>query len=110
MRQKGIAAALLLLALSLTACSSTKNSSSRGLRVLDAVVLEREYEAPSTGGASYGASGSWYLVFEARDGEATARYRFSVTRQQYYRYPEGTHVQIVLADYLLREIRPVPGS
>ncbi len=109
MRQKGIAAALLLVALSFTACSSTKGSSARGFRVLDAVVVERERETPGTGGAGYGGSGNWYLVFEARDGEATARYRFPVTRQQYFRYPEGTRVQLVLADDLLREIRPAPG-
>ncbi len=111
MRQKEIVAALALLALALgaAACSSTKNSSGRGFRVLDAVVVEREFEAPGTGSAGYGGSGNWYLVFEARDGEATARYRYPVTRQQYYRYPEGARVQLVLADDRLREIRPVTG-
>jgi hypothetical protein len=112
MRQKGIARALLLLVLGLTACSSAsvKDSSPQGLRILDAVVLERQYEAPTTGGASLETSGSWYMVFEAREGEATARYRFSVTRQQYIRFPEGTRVQIVLSDHSLREIRSAPGS
>lgn len=110
MRRKEIVAALALLALALgaAACSSTKDSS-LGVRVLDAVVVEREYEAPGTGSAGYRGSGNWYLVFEAREGEAIARYRYPVTRQQYFRYPEGTRVQLVLADNLLREIRPVPG-
>ena len=111
MRQREIVAALvpLVLALGEAACSSTKDPS-LGVRVLAAVVVEREYEAPGTGSASYRGSGNWYLVFEAREGQATAHYRYQVTRQQYFRYPEGTRVQIVLADNLLREIRPLPGS
>ncbi|HSS44456.1 MAG TPA: hypothetical protein VLO07_03860 [Thermoanaerobaculia bacterium] len=110
MKRRGAIAALvpLVLALGEAACSSTKDPS-LGVRVLDAVVVEREYEAPGTGNADYRGSGHWYLVFEAREGEATARYRYQVTRQQYYRYPEGSRVQIVLADNLLREIRPAPG-
>ncbi|MGH9317695.1 MAG: hypothetical protein ACRD1P_11395 [Thermoanaerobaculia bacterium] len=110
MRQRGIVAALvpLVLALGEAACSSTKDPS-LGVRVLDAVVVEREYEAPGTGSADYRGSGNWYLLFEAREGQATARYRYQVTRQQYFHYPEGTRVQLVLADNLLREIRPAPG-
>ena len=107
MRHKRVVATLLLV-LSVAGCSSTKDPS-RGTRVLDAVVVEREYEAPGTGGANYRGSGNWYLVFETKEGEATARYRYQVTRQQYSRYPEGTRVQIVLVDDLLREIRPAPG-
>ncbi|MGH9368335.1 MAG: hypothetical protein ACRD3M_11740 [Thermoanaerobaculia bacterium] len=70
-------------------------------------MIEREYNAPgSEGGGSYRGSGSWYLSFEAQDGDKTVHYRFPVTQQQYFRYPEGTRVQIVLADDRLREIRP----
>jgi hypothetical protein len=110
MRQKGIVTALALgvLVLAVAACTSTKDPS-RGSRVLDAVVVEREYEAPGNGPSGYAGSGNWYLVFEAKEGEATARYRYQVTREQYYRYPEGTRVQIVLLDNLLRDIRPAPG-
>ncbi len=100
-------AAFVLGALALEACSAAKDAS-RGFRTLDAVVVDREYEPPGTGGASFAGSGNWYLVFEAKDGDATARYRFPVTRQQYQRFPEGTRVQLVLADERLREIRPVP--
>ena len=109
MRPKEMVAALLLLVLSVVACSSTKDSS-LGVRVLDAVVVEREHEAPGTGSASYRGSGNWYLVFEAREGDATARYRYQVTREQYFHYQEGTRVRLVLADNLLREIRPLPDA
>ena len=100
-------AAFLLPVLAIVACSAAKDGS-RGFRTLDAVVVDREYEPPGTGSASFAGSGNWYLVFEATDGEATARYRFPVTRQQYQRFPEGTRVQLVMADERLREIRPVP--
>jgi len=111
MRRRRIIAMFTLLVLAAVACTSTKTKdSSLGVRVLEAVVVEREFEAPGTGGTSDRSSGSWYLVFEAREGEATAHYRYQVTRQQYFRFPEGTRVQLVLADNLLREIRPLPGS
>ncbi len=86
----------------------TPSAAERGFRVLDAVVVDRLYEPPGTAGTSLGGPGNWYLDFEAKDGEATVHYHFPVTRQQYYRYVEGTHVQLVLADDRLREIRPVP--
>ncbi len=102
------------LALLAAACASSgkpsrakSQSSDRGSRVLNAVVTEREYAAPgSTGGGGYGSSGSYYLSFEAQDGEKTVHYRFPVTRQQYFRNPEGTRVQILLLDEQLRDIRP----
>ena len=104
-------AGALVLALSLAAvlagCSSAPTKPGTGFRTLDATVAGRDHEAPGTGGASYAGTGNYYLVFEARDGEATATFRFQVTKAQYDRYTEGSHVQIVLADNELRDIRPL---
>jgi hypothetical protein len=89
------------------ASKPSDKASDKGFRVLTAVVTEREYDAPgSTGGGGYGSSGSYYLSFEAEDGDKTVHYRFPVTRQQYFRNPEGTRVQITLAGNDLRDIRP----
>ncbi len=98
--------AIRLLVLGIAACSST-NPSGKGFRALEAVVVERIYEPPGSPGTSFAGSGAWYLVFEAKDGEATAHYRFPVTQLQYNRYTEGSHVELVLADDRLREIRPL---
>jgi hypothetical protein len=101
------------LALSAGACASsgtakTGSKSSEGAQVIRAVVTERQYDAPgSPGGGSYRSSGSWYLSFEAQEGDKTVHYRFPVTRQQYFRYPEGTRVELLLHGNLLREIRSV---
>lgn len=90
-----------------SSATSSSDSSHHGTRVLNAVVTQRDYEAPgSSAGGSYAGSGSWYLEFEAEDGSATVHYRFPVTRQQYARYPEGSRVQIVVMDNILQEIRP----
>jgi len=97
------------------ACASSKGGAAaakrpddHGSKVLTAVVTEREYASPgSRSGGSYAGSGAWYLGFEAEDGDRTIHYRFPVTRNQYFRYPEGTRVQLVLLDDQLREIRPV---
>jgi hypothetical protein len=99
----GLAAALLG-----SGCASSASSSSHsGSKVLQAVVVDREYEPPgSQGGGSYRGSGSYYLSFEAQEGDRTVRYRFPVTHQQYGRYTEGTRVELVLLDDYLREIRP----
>ena len=106
--------ALLSLALAglAAACASSSKSrapgsaSDSGSKVLQAVVTEREFEGPgSAGGGSMRGSGTWYLAFEAQDGDKTVHYRFAVSQQQYFRYPEGTHVEIVLSDERLREIR-----
>ena len=59
-------------------------------------------EGPGQGGASYAGTGNYYMVFETREGEATARYRFQVTRQQWFRFPEGSHVRITLTTTSLR--------
>ncbi len=101
-----IAAALVALILLSAACASSKDSS-RGFKSLEATVVDREHEAPGTGGASFAGTGNYYLVFEARDGDATVRYRFQVTLIQYNRYVEGSRVQLLIADNLLRDIRPL---
>jgi hypothetical protein len=115
-----LAAAVLAAALFAAGCASSKSAAAdppnstpkksaadRGNKILTAVVTEREFASPgSAGGGSYAGSGSWYLSFEAQDGDRTVHYRFSVTRNQYFRYPEGSRVQLVLLDDQLREIRP----
>ncbi len=101
-----MAAALVALVLLSAACASSKDSS-RGFKSLEATVVDREHEAPGTRGASFAGTGNYYLVFEARDGDATVRYRFQVTLSQYNRYVEGSRVQLLIADNLLRDIRPL---
>ncbi len=106
-RLRSAAAALGLLVILSTACA-TSTSSHAGSKVLDAVVSGREYEPPgSQGGGSYRSFGTYYLSFEAQDGDRSVNYRFPVTQKQYARYPEGSRVQLVLLDDFLREIRPV---
>jgi hypothetical protein len=99
----------------LVACSAHPKSSNpskagKGSRVLEAVVVERIYEPPGSGGTSYRSAGSWSLVFEAKDGEATVHYRFPVTHQQFNRFVEGTRIELVMSDDQLREIRPLPTT
>jgi hypothetical protein len=104
------ARALAILAVVLAGCASkpsTPNPSQagKGSRVVDAVVVDRRYEAP-TGGSGYRSLGTYFLSFEARDGEATVHYEFPVTRDQYNHYAEGSHVQLVMSNDELRDIRP----
>lgn len=114
MRQSRRAGVLVgALSIALAASCATKGAvksesgAGKGFRALEAVVVGREYLPPGSPGTSISGSGSWYLDFEARDGEATAHYRFPVNRDQYNRFPEGTRVQLILADDRLREIRPL---
>ena len=89
-----------------SACASSKDPM-LGHKALEATVVERRYDPPGTNGASYRGSGNYYLVFEAREGEATARYTFQVTQSQYQRFQEGANVQIILVDSNLRDIRKI---
>jgi hypothetical protein len=91
-----------------SACSSTKGPKDPGLgvRVLDAVVVERGQDAPSRSSGYSSGSGMYYLVFETREGDATARYRFEVTRQQWFRFQEGARVRVTLNNNILQDIRP----
>jgi len=102
-------AAVLLSVLMTASCASsgkTSHPSDSGAHVLKAIVTEREFSGPGTaGGGSMRGSGSWYLSFEAQDGDKIVHYRFQVTQQQYFRYPEGSSVEIVVGDNELHEIR-----
>jgi hypothetical protein len=105
-----IAAAVLATALAgSVACSSTPsnpNSSAakdREFKTVEATVVNREQERPAT------MSGNpvYYLEFEAREGDANTHYRFEVNQTQYNRYVEGSHVQLIIGDNRLRDIRLV---
>ena len=86
---------------------SKAGSSDRDTQQLRAVVIGREYHPPgSTSGGGMRGSGTWYLSLEAQDGDKTVHYHFSVTQQQYGRFPEGTRVLIVVGDNELRQIQP----
>jgi|SRR5450432_845095 len=89
------------------ASNAASKDPSKGYQTLDATVVGRDFEPPGKGGTSYGGEGTYYLVFEAREGEANASYRFPVTRVQYQRYVEGSHVQLFIANHELRDIRPI---
>jgi hypothetical protein len=80
--------------------SAKKPDKGGGFRVLDAVVVEREAQA-----GGYQGTMIYTMGFEARDGEATAHLRYEVTKDQYFRYQEGAHVKLYLADNRLRDIK-----
>ena len=106
---------LVLGAAGLTACSSgssssapksaPKKNSGEGVRVLECVVVERGQGAPSRS-SGYSSGETYYLVFETKEGEATARYQYEVTRQQWFRYPEGSRVRVTLNNNILQNIQP----
>lgn len=109
----GLAAVALAFLVSAACASSgaaknpTRADADRGFKTLEATVTDREHDMPGAGGAGFAGTGNYYLSFEARDGEATAHYRFQVTKGQYDRYPEGSHVQLVIGNHELRDIRPL---
>jgi hypothetical protein len=120
-------AVLLAVLLGGGACASSKTSSTpstdlaaapappkkkkdTGVKILRGVVVERERDSPGESGTGFQGTGSYYLVFEVRDGEATARYRYQVTQQQWFRYPEGSPVRITLQNNFLQDIKPDTGS
>jgi hypothetical protein len=80
--------------------SAKKPDKGGGFRVLEAVVVEREAKA-----GGYQGTMIYTMGFEARDGEATAHLRYEVTKDQYFRYQEGAHVRLYLADNRLRDIK-----
>jgi hypothetical protein len=104
---RAVAISLLLATLLVPACASSSKDPFVGTKSIDATVVERQYDPPGSGGASYAGSGNYYLVFEGKEGEATSHYRFPVTHQQYNRFPEGSHVQLIIVDNNLRQIRSV---
>ncbi|HEY1433856.1 MAG TPA: hypothetical protein VGG65_00695 [Thermoanaerobaculia bacterium] len=104
------AAAASLLCVVLAGCASSatkKTDPGLGTRVLDCVVVGREKDSPGSNGASYRGNGNYYLVFEAREGQATSRYRLEVSHQQYSRFEEGSRVRITLQNNILTDIHPL---
>jgi hypothetical protein len=107
MPRTALPAALLLTTVGIAACASASKDPFLGAKSVDATVVERQYDPPGTGGASYAGTGIYYLLFEGKEGDATVHYRFRVTRQQYIRFEEGSRVQLVIVDGNLRDIRPL---
>jgi hypothetical protein len=100
----------LLASLVLASCASSgtkKTDAGLGTRVLDCVVASREHDASGSGSGTYrGGTGSYYIVFRTHEGQATATYRFEVTRQQYQRFEEGDRVKVTLNNNILVNIQP----
>jgi len=114
MRTRSLPALALLALVAVAACSSggsktTKADPTLGTRTLICTVSQKEHDTSgSSGAASYRnpGTGNYYIVFEAREGQATSRYRFEVTRQQYARYEEGDRVRLTLNNNILVNIQP----
>ena len=102
--------ALLAAAVLITACASSgKKDAGLGVRTLDCTVVERMQSSPGSSGTSrsYATTGDYTMVFETKEGEATARYTFQVNRTQWFRFPEGSHVRITLNNNILTDIRSI---
>jgi hypothetical protein len=104
----GLAAAATFFLLLSGACASSakKPDSGLGTRVLECVVSEHEHDSSGSSASAYRGTGSYYIVFEAREGQATSRYRLEVTRQQYQRFQDGDRVKITLNNNILTNIQP----
>jgi hypothetical protein len=87
-----------------SAAPATKKDSGIGTRTLECVIEEKGTENPSNA-SGYRTGGNYYMVFEAREGQATSRYRLEVTRQQWQRFQEGQRVKITLNNNILVDIR-----
>ena len=102
--------ALLATAVLVAACASSgKKDPGLGVRTLDCTVVERMQSSPGSSGTSraYATTGDYTMVFETKEGEATARYTFQVNRTQWARFPEGSRVRITLNNNILTDIRPI---
>ncbi|HTR04682.1 MAG TPA: hypothetical protein VMN82_15960 [Thermoanaerobaculia bacterium] len=111
MKRVLLAAPALLVAALTAACASggaKAKDPGLGRRTLDCVVVQREHDAAGSSASSYRGSGtgSYYMVFETREGQATSRYRLEVTRQQYQRFEEGDRVKITLDNNILVNVQP----
>ncbi len=116
MDNRRLSAALLVSTLLVGACASSAKTSAvsapppakkdggLGTRTLECVIEEKGTEGPSTA-SGYRTGGNYYMVFEAREGQATSRYRLEVTRQQWQRFQEGQRVKITLNNNILTDIR-----
>jgi hypothetical protein len=111
MRRNFSTAAILVLGVIAAACASSKSPKDPGLgiRTIECTVVERQQTGPGSGGTSrsYSSTGDYTMVFEAKEGDATARYTFEVNRTQWFRYPEGSHVRITLNNNILTDIRSI---
>jgi hypothetical protein len=110
MRRKIPTAAILLASLIAAACASGgKKDPGLGVRTLDCTVIERQQASPGSSGTSrsYSTTGDYYMVFETKEGDATARYTFQVNRTQWFRFPEGSRVRITLNNNILTDIRSI---
>jgi hypothetical protein len=96
----------ILATLLVASCASKPGSAGTGTKVLEGVVAERDHDAPGTGGASFQGTGNYYLVIEAKDGNATARYRYQVSYRQWFRFREGSRVRITIRNNFLQDIQP----
>lgn len=101
-RRVAAAGVVFLLLLAAGCASGSGSNKDRGFKTLEATVVDRERDTSYTGAPLY------YLVFEAKEGEATARYRFEVTLAQWNRFVEGSHVTLYIADNRLRDVRLIP--
>ena len=110
MRRKILTTAVLLGSIIAAACASgAKKDPGLGVRTIDCTVIEKQQSAPGSSGTSrgYASTGDYYMVFEAKEGDATARYTLEVTRSQWFRFPEGSHVRITLNNNILTDIRSI---
>ncbi len=106
MSKRPILAAVMTMALFAAACASGgAKDPGVGTRTLDAMVVERGSDGSGSSGAGSRGPGNYYLVFEAKEGQATSRYRYQVTQQQWIRFHEGDRVKITLDNNMLTDIR-----
>ena len=104
-----LVAASVLASLAAACASSGTKDPGLGVRTLDCRVVERQQAGPGSSGTSrsYAGTGDYTMVFETKEGGATARYTFQVTRTQWFRFPEGSHVRITLNNNILTDIRSI---
>jgi len=106
MGRKLSAAVLISCLLAVSCATSTSKDSGLGTRTLECVIEEKGQESPSSAsGYRSSTGGNYYMVFEAREGQATSRYRLEVTRQQWQRFQEGQRVKITLNNNILVDVR-----
>ena len=110
MDRRWLPAAVLVSSLFAGACSASKSSAPKkdsgiGTRTLECVIEEKGQESPSSASGYRSSGGNYYMVFEAREGQATSRYRLEVTHQQYQRFQEGQRVKVTLNNNILVDIR-----
>ncbi len=105
MDRRSLSAAVLVSCLLAASCATSKDAG-LGTRTLECVIEEKGQESPSSAsGYRSSTGGNYYMVFEAREGQATSRYRLEVTRQQWQRFQEGQRVKITLNNNILVDIR-----